>query len=107
MELSDWRQDMAWFLDIDTLSASLCIPIFQRQRNVLNLTYWHAVILTHRPFVLNSFSLLSQKSKDSEDCEVVQAEESVRQCLDAAMKTVTTIDDLTRTLQMFRSFWVC
>jgi hypothetical protein len=103
-DLSDWRVDSAPFLDAD-FSTSLLIPIFQRQQNVLNLTYWHAIILTHRPFVLSSFAGLSRKTRSAGN-ETSQVKESVQQCLMAAMNTVNSIDDITRNRQMSRAFWV-
>jgi hypothetical protein len=96
---------LARFLDADYFSTSFLIPIFQRQRNVLNLTYWHAVILTHRPAVLSNFAGYSQQSR-GEGHEDPQTEESVQQCLMAAMNTVNTINDMTQNRQMFRAFWV-
>lgn len=104
-ELSDWHVELARFLDADIFSTALIIPIFQRQRNVLNLTYWHAIILTHRPVVLSNFAGLSRKSRSGGD-ETSQVEESVKQCLMAAMNTVNTIDDIMRSRQMFGAFWV-
>ncbi|KFX94207.1 hypothetical protein O988_06420 [Pseudogymnoascus sp. VKM F-3808] len=104
-ELSDWRVELARFLDADIFSTSLLIPIFQRQRNVLNLTYWHAVILTHRPFVLSNFAGISRKTRSTGN-ETSQIEESVQQCLMAAMNTVNTIDDIARNHEMSRAFWI-
>ncbi|RYO92581.1 hypothetical protein DL766_008737 [Monosporascus sp. MC13-8B] len=104
-DLSDWRVELARFLDADVFSTSLLIPIFQRQRNVLNLTYWHAIILTHRPFVLRDFARLSQQGGSACN-ENPQTEESMQQCLMAAMNTVNTIDDITKNRQMFRAFWI-
>lgn len=105
-DLKTWRTDLAWFLDADVLSASLIMPIFQRQRNVLNLTYWHSVILTHRPFVLSNFARLSQGRAASVSSNS-QTEESTKQCLQAAMKTVAIIDEITQNRQLFRALWVC
>jgi hypothetical protein len=104
-DLSDWRVELARFLDADIFSTSLLIPIFQRQRNVLNLTYWHAIIITHRPFVLSNFTELSRKTRSAGN-ESSQIGESVQQCLVAAMNTVNTIDDITRNREMYRAFWV-
>ncbi|KAL4915879.1 fungal-specific transcription factor domain-containing protein [Aspergillus aurantiobrunneus] len=100
-DLSVWRADLAWFLDRDALSAALIMPIFQRQRNVLNLTYWHAIILAHRPFVLSDFARLVQGHRRSR-----QTEDSVRECLDAAMRTVEIIDEITQNRQLFRALWI-
>jgi len=97
-ELDDWRGELDRFLDADYPNSSLLIPIYQRQRNILNLTYWHALILTYRPFVLNKPS--------SPGVENLQIEEGVHQCLKAALNTVYTIDEITQDRQMFRAFWV-
>lgn len=51
-DLSEWRAELAWFLDSHLFSTSLFMLIFQHKGNDLNLTCWQAVILTHRPFVL-------------------------------------------------------
>ena len=104
-DLSDWRVKLARFLDADAFSTSLLVPLFQRQRNVLNLTYWHAIILTYRPLMLTNFARLSHEGVGAED-DKDQAEESVRQCLMAAMNTVSTIEEISQTRQMFRAFWV-
>ncbi|KAF5007415.1 hypothetical protein FDECE_6263 [Fusarium decemcellulare] len=107
-DLSDWRVEFARFLDVDFFNTSLLVPIFQRQQNVLNLTYWHSIILTHRPFVLNNLARLSRHRRNAGDEEPDDAQmvESIQQCLMAAMKTVNTIDHITQTRQMFRAFWI-
>jgi hypothetical protein len=104
-DLSDWRVELARFLDADYFSTSFLIPIFQRQRNVLNLTYWHAVILTHRPFLLDSFARPSRQGRSTE-AEDPQTTESVQQCLVAAINTVNTLDEMTSKRQMFRAYWI-
>lgn len=105
-DLSSWRADLARFLDVDIFSTSFLISIFQRQRNVLNLTYWHAVILTHRPSVLSNFARLSRQNRRKAGHEDARADESLRECLDVAMKTVNTINEITESRQLFRAFWV-
>ena len=84
------------------------LPIVQRQRNVLNLTYWHAVILTHRPFLLDNFH--ERHATGTVDSAhpggEVQTEESVQQCLDSAMNTVQVINQMTQSRQMYRAFWI-
>jgi hypothetical protein len=62
-DLSEWRADLAKFLEVDVMSTSLFLPIFQRQQNVLNMTYLQAMILTHHPYVLTSFTRLPRRSK--------------------------------------------
>ncbi|KAK6387402.1 hypothetical protein LTS17_000670 [Exophiala oligosperma] len=104
-DLSDWRVEFARFLDAEYSNTTRLIPIFQRQRNVLNLTYWHAIILTHRPFLLNNLARLSEQNRSVEQ-EDPQTEENVQQCLKAAMNTANTIDDIRQNRQMFRAFWI-
>jgi hypothetical protein len=126
-ELSVWRSELAWFLDADVLSASLLMPIFQRQRNVLNLTYWHSTILTHRPSMLGNLTRVqdgrsrsskggaggngsqAQVSVGSSTCIAVaaQAQESIKQCLNAAMRIVDIIDEITQNRQLLGALWVC
>ena len=103
--LSDWRVEMSSFLDANFYNTMLVPPIFRRQRDVLQLTYWHATILAHRPFFLSNFARLSYQGPNaaSDDAHV---EESVRQCVTAAKMTVRAIDDIKQTRQMFRAFWV-
>lgn len=109
-DLTDWRSDLTFFLDTENFSASLFLPIVQRQRNVLNLTYWHAVTLTHRPFLLSSFKAdhhteaqVDQPPLRDDD----QVEQSINRCLESAMNTVRVIDQMTQSRQMYRAFWVC
>ncbi|KAI0023666.1 transcriptional regulatory protein GAL4 [Xylariomycetidae sp. FL0641] len=104
-DLSDWRVEMARFLDADPFSTSLLLPIFQRQRNVLNLTYWHAIILTYRPIVLSNFTWHLQQGRNP-NSNSAETEESVQQCLRAAMDTVKTVDSMTQNRQIFRAFWI-
>ncbi|KAF2650438.1 transcriptional regulatory protein GAL4 [Lophiostoma macrostomum CBS 122681] len=104
-DLSDWRVELARFLDADYFSTSFLVPIFQRQRNVLNLTYWHAVILTHRPFLLDSLARPPRQDRSTEP-EDSQTTESVQQCLVAAMNTVKTLDEMTSKRQVFRAYWI-
>lgn len=109
-DLTNWRFNLAFFLDTESFNASLFLPIVQRQRNVLNLTYWHAVILTHRPFLLNGFKV-DRRTEASTDQppsgEEEETEHRVDLCLESAMNTVRVIDQMTQSRQMYRAFWVC
>jgi hypothetical protein len=106
-DLQSWHAEMAKFLDSDGFNAALLLPIYQRQRNVLNLAYWHAMILTHRPFLLSNFARLQQNgSHGRSPAHRSQAETSVRECLGAAMNIVETLDELVQSQQMFRAYWV-
>ncbi|EGY19688.1 fungal specific transcription factor domain-containing protein [Verticillium dahliae VdLs.17] len=104
-DLSDWRAELSRFLDADFFSTSLIVPIFQRQRNVLNLTYWHAIILTRRQCLLNNFAQISQQGRRPSNTNM-QTKERIDECLVAAMDTMNTIDDMTQSGQMYHAFWV-
>ncbi|KJR82997.1 transcriptional activator protein acu-15 [Sporothrix schenckii 1099-18] len=134
--LRAWRQhdlSLARFLDADRVSASLLIPIFQRQRHVLNLAYWHALLLTHRPILLSNFAYLRQggsgssvgtgvgnggggnnsapdnfgsSQENARDPDVrAQAQASIQQCVGAAMHIIEIVDDLFQDGQLFRAYW--
>ncbi|KAK1997572.1 hypothetical protein LX36DRAFT_635949 [Colletotrichum falcatum] len=106
-----WRAELSQFLD-DGVNPALLMPIFQRQRTVLNLAYWHAMMLTHRPFLLGNFARLQRdgggggsRSRRRGVPHKDQTEDSVRACLDAAMHVVDTVNDLIQAGQLFRAFW--
>lgn len=111
-ELKSWRSSMAHFLDTDRPQAAPLVPIFQRQRNALNLGYWHTVILTHRPLLLNNFAKLSHGHRRRRDAGVgdasskAKSEQSTQICLAAAMSIVDTVNDLIDAGQLFRAYWV-
>ncbi len=105
--LKVWRAGIPHFLDADSKDSAPLIPIFQRQRNVLNLAYWHTVILTHRGFLLKNFTQLQYDSRRQyKGIQKAQFEDSVGECLRAAISIVDTVDELFRSGLLFRSFWV-
>ncbi|KAF5650834.1 hypothetical protein F25303_4211 [Fusarium sp. NRRL 25303] len=104
-ELKDWRSQMSSFLDQDPAIAAQLILIYQRQRNVLNLAYWHTVILTNRPLLLSNFARLTSSRRQVEDERKAQLDESATDCLNAAMNIVGIVDMLVQSKQLFRAFW--
>ncbi|KAL7818539.1 fungal-specific transcription factor domain-containing protein [Trichoderma gracile] len=104
-ELAEWRADVAHFLD--PVTNMPLIPIFQRQKNVLNLAYWHTMILTHRPFLLRNFAQLQNASRPRRDDREFEAriEQSVHECLKAATNITKTVDDMYQGGQLFRAYW--
>jgi hypothetical protein len=84
------------------------IPIFQRQKNVLNLAYWHTMILTHRPFLLRNFAQLQNGSRPRRDDHEFESrtEQSIRDCLQAATNITKTVNDMYQGGQLFRAYWV-
>lgn len=106
-ELNRWRSDMSLLLEHQGASQSLLLPLFRRQRNVLNLAYWHTLLLVHRPFLLNNFASLSNYSTIRTKLPNNEAfEDNVKQCLDAAMKITRIIEELEERNQLHRAFWV-
>ena len=106
-ELLNWRKGLSRFLDAEGVDTSLLIPLFQRQRNVLNLAYYHALILVHRPFLLSNFaSLNSRKGNTLGAPGTPDMDRNVTECLNAAMKITEIVDELTEGRQIFRAFWV-
>ncbi|KAK7397898.1 hypothetical protein QQX98_012733 [Neonectria punicea] len=95
-DLNGWRMDMSPFLDADGINTAPLVPIFQRQRNVLNLAYWHTLILTHRPLLLSNFARLRSGRRRGRE---------YRECLQAAMSIVGTVDDIIQARQLFQAFW--
>lgn len=105
VELQQWRTELSRFLDAEFFSTSLIVPIYQRQRNVLNLTYWHAIILTHRQSLLNNFAKISPQDGVNGN-DAAQDSNSIALCLKAALDSMTTIDEIMGSGQMFHAFWV-
>ncbi|KAF2009103.1 hypothetical protein BU24DRAFT_497644 [Aaosphaeria arxii CBS 175.79] len=105
--LKTWRAEVPRFLNAENKDRAPLIPIFQRQRNILNLAYWHTVILTHRPFLLSNRIHITNTSRASQlGPHRAQIEESVDQCLRAALCVVEIMNELSNSGQMFRSFWL-
>jgi hypothetical protein len=105
--LFTWRKSLSRFLDADGFDPSLLIPLFQRQRNVLNLAYYHGLILIHRPFLLSNFASLNSRSKRSRGGPgTPEMDKNVNECLDAAMRIAAIVEELTEGQQIYRAFWV-
>jgi hypothetical protein len=105
--LHDWRRDLARFLDSDLVDTSLLIPLFQRQRNVLNFGYWHALLLVHRPFLLTNFSSLTERTaRDMDIREQAEMDQNVEECLKAAASIVELVNELVQGHQLYRAYWV-
>ncbi|KAM0252598.1 hypothetical protein ACHAQJ_007635 [Trichoderma viride] len=104
-ELIEWREDVAHFLD--PVTNMPLIPIFQRQKNVLNLAYWHTMILTHRPFLLRNFAQLQNGSRPRRDDHEFESrtEQSIHECLQAATNITKTVNDMYQGGQLFRAYW--
>lgn len=105
-DLLSWREGLSRFLGADGIDPSLLLPLYQRQRNVLNLAYHHALILVHRPFLLGNFASLSNKiSRQRGTLGTPDMDKSVSDCLEAAMNIVGIVNELAEGKQIFRAYW--
>lgn len=102
-DLHEWRAKFSRFLDADGVDSSLLIPIYKRQRNVLNLSYYHSILLVQRPFLLTNFANLASIEKSPTN--TVDTSQNLAECLDAAMRIVGIVDDMFSSGGMFSAFW--
>lgn len=108
-ELESWRTSLSHFLETDRSQAAPLVPIFQRQRNSLNLAYWHTMILTHRPLLLARLRRGTRHGgRDAGDNEALRAktDQSIYKCLGAAMGIVELVDEIIEAGQLYRAYWV-
>ncbi|KAF2195778.1 hypothetical protein K469DRAFT_744257 [Zopfia rhizophila CBS 207.26] len=104
-ELREWRGNLSRFLDAEGVDTSLLIPLYQRQRNVLNLAYWHAVLLIQRPFLLTDFASLARYDRSPGPLNNIDTSQNIAECLEAAMGIVHIVDELVQGHQIFRAYW--
>lgn len=110
-DLRKWRARLSRFLDAEGVDSSLLIPLYQRQRNVLNLAYYHTMLLVHRPFLLSNFASLANidarpGNEETSNRSIVGAiHANIDDCLEAAMGIVRIVDDIFQSSQIFRAFW--
>jgi hypothetical protein len=112
-ELHAWHNSLSGFLSDSTSEAridnQLLIPVYQRQRSVLNLAYHHALLLIHRPFLLRDFASLTHMPTHPNWSAglntTYDASSNITACLEAAMSIVRFVDDVFKSSNLFRSFW--
>jgi hypothetical protein len=106
-DLDIWRAALSPFLDGTDFESSLLIPIYQRQRGVLNLAYYHAMLLIHRPFLLSDFANLTHITSQPlpRRPSTAASSASIASCLDAAMNIVRVVDTVFASSNLFRAFW--
>lgn len=104
-DLDRWRESLGPFLDAAGIESSLLIPIYQRQRGVLNLAYYHAMLLIHRPFLLSNFANLTGIRSHPSYQAPADTSANIASCLDAAMNIVRVVDDVFTSSNLFRAFW--
>lgn len=77
------------------------VPIVQRQSTVLRLAYAHALILANRPSLLNNFADLSRLQSLPQG----EPEGSLKECIDAAILVVDTVNGFIEEGKMCKAFW--
>lgn len=96
LELRQWKQSLPPILG--AVDPSCLIPAFRRQATVLKLSYCHAVMLAHRPF------LLKNVSRQTEDVRNL-ASESINECIEAAKSVLVIVDRMAKDGNLFHAFW--
>ncbi|EDU44575.1 fungal specific transcription factor domain containing protein [Pyrenophora tritici-repentis] len=112
-DLHAWHNSLSGFLAGSGFEggfdSQLLIPIYQRQRSVLNLAYHHALLLIHRPFLLRDFaSLTHMPTHPNWSANPVRTHDTstnITACLEAAMAILRIVDDVFISSNLFRSFW--
>lgn len=106
--LKQWRRELADLLDTSKIGTALLLPIYQRQRNVLNGAYWHAIILTYRPFLLRKLGSGHAGTNVARGIPppVAEVEEGIEECLQAALDICDLVNQLIDTEMMFKALWV-
>lgn len=95
-ELRQWRASLPPFLG--AINPSSLIPTFRRQATALKLSYCHAVMLAHRPF------LLTNLTRNNEGMRSL-AREGRAECISAAQSALETVDRMAREGRLFHAFW--
>jgi hypothetical protein len=110
--LHAWHAPLSHFLSGPELEGRInncnLIPIYKRQRSVLELAYHHALLLIHRPFLLKDFANLAHMPTHPnwrQNAEGINTASNVSACLDAAMSIVRQVDEVFASSDLFRSFW--
>lgn len=95
-ELRQWRASLPPFLG--AINPSSLIPSFRRQAMALRMSYSHAVMLAHRPF------LLKNTVRHSDDLRLL-ARESITECIKAAQSVLEAVDRMAQEGRLFHAFW--
>jgi hypothetical protein len=95
-ELRKWRASLPPFLG--AVNPSSLIPSFRRQATALKLSYCHAVILAHRPFLLKNVTRKNNHVR-------ILAKESLTECITAARTVLEAVDRMAREGRLFHAFW--
>lgn len=95
-DLRSWKASLPPILG--AINPRSLIPSFRRQATALKLSYCHAVMLAHRPFLLkNNFQ--------SDESLQALAQESVAECISAAQTVLEVVDSMAQEGRLFYAFW--
>ncbi|VUC24078.1 unnamed protein product [Clonostachys rosea] len=100
--LEDWQRQVPLHLSGAVRPSSLN-AVFQRQATVLRLFYHHAIMLTNRPLLLQSFTQ-SQKPS-SADASSIAIKKGVDACVSSAIEVVERSIQFATEGQRFAVFW--
>ncbi|KAL1612011.1 hypothetical protein SLS60_000234 [Paraconiothyrium brasiliense] len=95
-ELRKWKAQLPPILGV--VNPSSLIPSFRRQAIALKISYCHAVILVHRPFLLKNIYRHSQEIREL-------AEQGIDECIVAAKTVLEIVDRMAREGKLFHAFW--
>lgn len=95
-ELREWRASLPPFLG--AINPSSLIPSFRRQALALRMSYSHAVMLAHRPFLLKKIARHDEELRQL-------ARESIAECIKAAQSVLETVDRMAKEGRLFHAFW--
>ncbi|KAI0191643.1 fungal-specific transcription factor domain-containing protein [Astrocystis sublimbata] len=103
--LRDWRAGLA--THIKSIHPSSLIPSLRRQAIALQLAYCHAVIHTHRPFLLGTEEVDEHTRSGEETPEdYVQAvDESAVECISAARTALHIVETIASDTSVVNALW--
>ncbi len=100
-KLKAWKESLPPFLEPEKVDPNMLIPIFQCQSTVLRLAYLSALILANRPSLLSNFADLNR----SQNPPSGELDSSLKECIDAALAVVDTVNGFIEQSRMRKPFW--
>lgn len=95
-DLRRWRSSLPPFLG--SINPNSLILSFRRQATMLKISYCHAVMLAHRPFLL--------RSSTADDPNTLELKKTcLNECIAAAQSILETVDRMAREGRLFHAFW--
>lgn len=98
-DLEQWKESIPPLFN--SVRPSSLIPPLCRQSQFLQLAYHHAMIHVTRSFLLNDFTDLSRRPRNSHP----SVSTHVHKCIKAAEEIMTLVDSLAQQTLLIESFW--